>query len=113
VTGRMKFPYRWLRNRGLIPGICRIIRVVGESMEPTLPDGCAILIHLASKARADGKIFVIRVGDELVVKRTVRDREAGWLLVSNNPSKRAWATQPWPEDAQVIGEVKWLGRSLP
>jgi len=113
VTGRMKFPCRWLRNRGLIPGMCRIIRVVGESMEPTLPDGCAILIHLASKARADGKIFVIRVGDDLVVKRTVRDREAGWLLVSDNPNKRAWATQPWPEDAAIIGEVKWLGRSLP
>ena len=45
VTGRMKFSYVWLRNRGLMPARCRIIRVVGESMEPTLPDGCAILIQ--------------------------------------------------------------------
>ncbi len=113
VTGRMKFPSRWLRQRTLRPGRCRIIRVVGESMDPTLPDGSAILINLDSKHRKDGKIFVIRIGDDLVVKRTVRDREAGWLLVSDNRNKRTWATHPWPEDAQVIGEVKWVGRSLP
>ena len=82
-------------------------------MEPTLPDGCAILIHLASKDRSDGKIFVMRVGNELIVKRTIRDLETGWLLVSDNPNKRAWPTRPWPEDAEIIGEVKWLGQSLP
>ena len=113
VTGRMKFPYRWLKQRSLRPAVCRIIRVTGESMEPTLPDGCAILIDLSSKNRMDGKIFVIRIGDELVVKRTVLDPDAGWLLVSDNRNKRMWATRPWPEDAQIIGEVKWLGRSLP
>ena len=113
VTGRMKFPYAWLRQHTLRPVMCRIIRVVGESMEPTLPDGSAILINLGSKNRMDGKIFVIRIGDDLVVKRTVMDREAGWLLVSDNRNKRTWATVPWPEDAQVIGEVKWVARSLP
>ena len=77
VTGRIKFPYRWLSHRSLRPAICRIIRVTGESMEPTLPDGCAILIDLASKNQKDGKIFGIRIGDELVVKRTVLDPDAG------------------------------------
>ena len=38
---------------------------------------------------------------------------AAWLLVSDNRNKRTWATVPWPEDAQVIGEVKWVARSLP
>ena len=113
VTGRMKFPYRWLSQRSLRPAMCRIIRVTGESTEPTLPDGSAILIDLASKNRQDGKIFVIRIGDELVVKRTILGPEANWLLLSDNRNKRMWATRPWPEDAQIIGEVKWLGRSLP
>ena len=30
---------------------------------------------------------MIRVGDELIVKRVVNDPEAGWLLVSDNPDK--------------------------
>ena len=113
VTGHMKFPYRWLRNRGLRPAVCRIIRVSGDSMEPTLPNGAAVLVNLGSKHLQDGKIFVVRIGDDLLVKRTVRDPEAGWLLVSDSTAKDVWATRPWPEDAQIIGEVKWVGRALP
>ena len=67
----MKFPARWLRREGLNPDMCRIIRVVGESMEPTLPDGCSILVNHEKRKPADGRIFVIRTEDELIVKRTL------------------------------------------
>ena len=40
-------------------------------------------------------------------------RVGGLQVFSDNRNKRMWATRPWPEDAQIIGEVKWLGRSLP
>ena len=113
VTGHMKFPHRWLRNRGLRATACRIIRVTGDSMEPTLPNGAAVLVYLGSRHRADGKIFVIRIGDDLVVKRTVLDPEAGWLLVSDNRDKTTWTTRPWPEGAEIVGEVKWVAQSLP
>ena len=113
VTGHMQFPHRWLRNRGLRAAACRIIRVTGESMEPTLPNRAAVLVYLGSRHRTDGKIFVIRIGDDLVVKRTVLDPEAGWLLVSDNPDKTTWATRPWPESAEIVGEVKWVAQSLP
>ena len=86
-----------------------MIGVVGESMEPTLADGCSILIHLYSTSRRNRGIYVVQIGDELIVKRVVRDPEAGWLLVSDNPDKNAFPTQPWPEDASIIGEVKWHG----
>ena len=114
VTGHMKFPYQWLRNRGLRPPACRIIRVTGESMEPTLGNGAAVLVpYLGSRHLQDGKIFMIRIGDHLVVKRTVLDPEAGWLLVSDNKDKTTWATRPYPDDAQIVGEIKWVARSLP
>ena len=113
ITGHMKFPHQWLRNRRLRPAVCRIIRVSGDSMEPTLPNRAAILVNLGSNHVQDGKVFVIRIGDDLVVKRTVRDPEAGWLLVSDSSAKEIWATRPWPEDAQIIGAVKWVGRALP
>ena len=94
------------------PAACRIIRVVGESMEPTLPDGSAILIHVGSTERRDSKIFVVQIGDELIVKRLLNDPKAGWLLFSDNPDKTAWPTRPWPDDAAIVGEVKWLGRTF-
>ena len=113
VTGHMKFPSRWLRRRGIRSAVARIIRVTGDSMEPTLPNRSAILVDLGRNHRQDGKVFVIRIGDDLIVKRTVCDPEAGWLLVSDSNAKEIWATRPWPEDAQIIGEVKWVGRALP
>ena len=86
----MKFPVVWLYREGLNAQACRIIRVLGESMEPTLPDGCSILVNHEGRERRHGKVFVIRRGDELIVKRTLHDNDAGWLLVSDNPDKRAW-----------------------
>ena len=112
VTGRMKFPRTWLNRHGLSASECRIIRVAGESMEPTLADGCAILVNRANRRRRDNRIFVVRIDDELIVKRAAKDPAAGWQLVSDNPNKTAWPTRPWPPDAKVVGEVKWAGRSF-
>ena len=111
VKSMIKFPSDWLDDHGLKASECRLISVKGESMEPTLADGCSILIRL-TRGRRNGRIYVIRIGDELVVKRTVRSDEAGWMLVSDNPDKDKFPTQPWPEDATVIGEVKWDGQSF-
>ena len=49
VTGADEIPRPWLNSHGLTASECRIIRVTGDSMEPTLPDGCAILVNLASR----------------------------------------------------------------
>ena len=112
IVGRMKFARTWLREYDLRGDQCQIIRVRGESMEPTLADGAAILVNIESREPKDGKIFVLRRDDDLSVKRLVRDRTVGWLLESDNPDKRAWPTRPFPDDAQLVGEVKWTGRSF-
>ena len=111
VKSMIQFPSNWLREHQLNASECRVISVKGESMEPTLADGCSILIFLAG-GRRNGRIYVIRIEDELIVKRAVRSQEAGWMLVSDNPDKDRFPTQPWPEDAKVIGEVKWYGQSF-
>ena len=112
VKAMIEFPWRWLRDRGLEPSKCRVISVVGESMEPTLADGCQILVDLSSRARRDQRICVVETDNELVVKRIVRNPEGGCLLASDNPDKSAFPTKPWPEGARVIGEVKWHGQSF-
>ena len=83
-----------------------LIRVTGESMEPTLPDKSLILLDLQGNERRDGKICVIRIGEELIVKRTIEDDRAGWLLVSDNPDRRTWPARPWPDEAEVVGQVR-------
>ena len=60
----------------------------------------------------DGRIFVVRIEDEIVVNRLIRHADARWLLKSDNRNKRRWPTRPWPDDAKSVREVKWLGRTF-
>ncbi len=107
--GSLMFQREWLHRRGLYPDQCVVIRVRGESMEPTLRDGCSILVNRASRDRRKGRIFVIYTEDGLVVKRLQKSAD-GWLLISDHP---AWKPTPWPKDAWIEGEVRWMAKTLP
>ena len=71
-----------------------------------------VLVNLHATQRKDGKVFVIRQGDELIIKRAVNGRSTGWLLASDNPDKQAWPNVPWPTDASVVGEVRSLSQTF-
>ena len=103
------FRHEWLSRHGLAADRCRIIGVMGESMEPTLPESCVILLDHNRRQRREGRIFVVRTGDGLVVKRAGKGTGGGWQLVSDHPR---WPDAPWPGDAAIIGEVKWMAREL-
>ena len=101
------FRSEWLARKGLDAERCNIIGVMGESMEPTLPDGCVILLDRNRTRKLKGHIYVLRTEDGLVVKRAGKDEDGGWQLLSDHPE---WKPQPWPYGAEVIGEVKWMAR---
>ena len=71
-TGRIWFPREWLVQHGIDPARCVVISVAGESMEPTLPDRCSILVDRARTERREGRLYAIRSADGLVVKRARR-----------------------------------------
>ena len=99
---------RWLRQHALNPERCDLISVSGDSMHPTLPDGCVILVDRDSTELREGGVFVLRTPDGLVVKR-LRLECPGWVLVSDNPG---WEPVPLDADALVVGEVRWAGGFL-
>ena len=103
------FRHEWLSRQGLVADRCSIIGVMGKSMEPTLPEGCVILLDRNRRQRREGRIFVMRTQDGLVVKRAGKGEGGGWQLVSDHPR---WPEVPWPGDATIIGEVKWVAREL-
>lgn len=112
ITGQVAFQRSWLTRHGLPVDECVVIRVAGESMEPTLPDGGAILVDRSRRRRRAGRIFVVRTEDGLIVKRLGKSTTGAWQLVSDHPDKTAWPTRPWPAAAEVIGEVKWAARTF-
>ena len=103
------FRQEWLSRKGLIAERCGIISVEGESMEPTLPDGCVILMDRNRTRRRQDHIFVLRTDDGLIVKRLGKDEQGNWLLVSDHED---WEPVLWPKETVVIGEVKWMAREL-
>ena len=108
VLGSLAFRDDWLKRHGLNTAQCRVIEVIGESMEPTLQHRALILVDFQRTVRRHNKIFAVRTEDGPVVKRLQRD-EDGWQLVSDNT---AYTPVPWPRDAVVLGQVMWTGRTL-
>ena len=108
VRGLAWFARSWLDRHGLDATRCAIIRVRGDSMEPTLPDGCSILFDRDRRARRERAIYVVRTDGGIVVKRAARPG-GEWELASDNPAVEA---EPWPADADTIGEVVWVARTL-
>ena len=109
VLGSLAFRDDWLRRHHLNPAQCRVIEVVGRFMEPTLEHRAVILVDFQRTVRRHNKIFALRADDGPVVKRLQHADGKGWRLVSDNT---AYKPVPWPQDAVVLGQVMWTGRTL-
>ncbi len=112
LAGKVGFDEGWLRKMGLDPARLSLIRVQGDSMQPTLNDGDDIMVDTAVADRAVKKgIYVLRVDGALMVKRLVPEKDGALSILSDNP-----AYPPIQGVAgggvAVIGRVVWVGRKL-
>ena len=107
--GRVWFRRDWLDQRALDPTHCVVIGVEGESMEPELKAGSSILVDRARTEWRAERIYVVRTADGLIVKRAGEAEDGDWLLISEHPS---YPPIPFPDDAEVVGQVIWVARSL-
>lgn len=79
----------WFQRERINPEHARRFKVTGDSMEPFLYSGDTVLINLAENDVTriiDGKVYAIRYGDELRVKRLFRQLNGTLTLRSENPS---------------------------
>lgn len=111
--GLLSFDERWLRGLGARPQGLSIIRVDGESMAPTLADGDEIMVDRedGTERLRDG-IYVIRMGDVLMVKRiALGPRRDSISVRSDNALYPAWDDID-PASVTIIGRVVWTGRRV-
>ena len=90
-----------------------IIKVVGDSMFPTLADGDDIMVDRSSALQSvrDG-IYVLRRDETLMVKRiTVNPSRGSFNVSSDNAAYASWPDCS-PEDIAVLGRVVWAGRRI-
>ncbi len=81
-------------------------------MLPTLGPGDDILVDGDDAAdRLRDGIYVLRVGDALIVKRVSLTPGGGIDILSDNPLSPDWSDVA-RKDLAVIGRVVWAGRRL-
>ncbi len=96
------------------PGQCYFLDVMGDSMEPLFSDGSTLLIDTSDNARLypiDGRIYVVRYIDSILVKR-IQLTPDSIVLCSENPLRKPI---PIPSEDMdrfaVLGRVRWYSVS--
>lgn len=85
--------------------------VRGRSMEPTIFENDTVLLNTAETEVVSGKVYGIRIEDELCVKRL--RREPGVIVVSSDNREEGEFKINIADDHHgfaVIGRVRWIGR---
>lgn len=91
-TERMAFSRTWLIQQGLAADLCALVRVQGDSMAPTIPDGGLVLLNAAEKRVDKPGIYAFTREGEAYVKRllpahaSVDGRARSVVVMSDNPA---------------------------
>jgi len=111
------FPTHWLRSQFGDPRPLRVMHVKGDSMAPTVHDGDLVMINISRREPVDG-IYVLRLDDQLMIKRVHFPMERRVLIISDNRDYDRWdrmldlESDATRESFQLIGRVVWVGRSI-
>ena len=108
------FDERWLRKLTSAKGnSLSIVRVTGDSMEPTLSHGDEVLVDASDNgSRLREGVYVIRIDDTLVVKRiALQPAGKNVTIASDNEAYPNW-NDVGKNSLHVIGRVIWFGRVI-
>ncbi|CAB3890220.1 S24 family peptidase [Achromobacter piechaudii] len=115
-TGTVQFRRSFLRSVGAGAGKARVVYAKGDSMEPIIRDGAALLVvpneSLTLHDVAAGGVYAINYDGKMIVKTVTRDRlTKRWVARSSNPG---YPDIPLENGApiRVLGQVVWAGSRL-
>lgn len=112
-TDPMAFRTEWLKKEGLSPERLAVIRAKGDSMEPTISNNDIILVNLCNGDALRDGLYVLRIGDSLLVKRLQFDPFGGFKIISDNPGYETQVvTKDQRPDVHIVGRVAWAGKKF-
>lgn len=115
LAGRYAFRLDWVLHKTQNVNSLKIMEVMGRSMESTLHNGDLCLVNQADKNLVEDRVYVVRLDDEIYVKRFSRvpgkylfrgdNRELAYQDIEIDPRDESlsWA---------IIGRVIWAGKDL-
>lgn len=120
VKGGLAFKRSSLAAFGVPEISARVIHACGGSMEPTIQDGCVVLLNISDTEPREGRVYAIVQPDGgLVLKRLVRDYlpvlgGQGWVMRSDNADKIKFPDKILPPDDRtvIVGRAVWNDNRL-
>ena len=111
VDFRLAFRNDWLEQFGGTKQLF-VVRVEGDSMEPTLMESDTVLINKnANTIGAGGGIFAINWHDMVLVKRLQMNPQTNEIIIkSDNPNYDSIVVKP--DEIEIEGKVIWYGREM-
>jgi phage repressor protein C with HTH and peptisase S24 domain len=113
VEDLLAFKREWItRELRTRPERLALIHVRGESMVPTLAPGDVILVERNHGATVSDGVYVIRMGEALLVKRVQLLPEGALMVTSDNPAYQPFrvSLREPQADFAIVGRVVWAGR---
>ncbi|MDX9820647.1 MAG: S24 family peptidase [Syntrophales bacterium] len=112
VDVQCAFRRDWIKRRGGKPENMSLIKVSGDSMEPTLLSGDLVLVdHAKTTVAPQGGIYAISIDQEIMIKRVqVLFNEGKLRIISDN--KQYDPIEATPDQVRINGKVIWFGREL-
>lgn len=111
----LAFRREWVARTSLSTKDLVAISANGDSMLPTIPEQATILIDKSKNRAKDGRIYVVRIGDQLYIKR-IQWLPTGLRLISDNtiydPIDLTKADLD-SSDVEIYGQVVHISYDLP
>lgn len=104
--GEFAFRLDWLRKRGISPRNAGVATVRGPSMEDKLFDGDLVLLDRGDRDPRSGMCYVIRQGDEIIVKYLSRLPDGSIQATSENSGSFPPFIIEVGVNIEIIGRVK-------
>lgn len=116
VDGEIKRLYPFCRmffeKERIPPKGCILMMTSGDSMEPLIREGDTILIDKTDTKPIDGRVYVVGLGDSLMVKR-IKAMPQGLMLCSDNTERGNTPVMGDDLDTlRIYGRVRWIGRVM-
>lgn len=108
---RLAFRRDWIKRHG-DPRNMSLIRVKGDSMEPTFYSGDLVLVdHSKNYLDPQGGVYAISIDNHIMIKRLqILYPERKIKVISDNPKYESFIVNP--DELIINGKVIWFAREI-
>lgn len=113
VLDELAFKRTWVKSKlRANPSALKLIKVTGDSMEPTLQHGDLVMFDTNQRTVKHGLIYVLEGEDGKLVKRLCLKHGGMVEIHSDNLDRRYHLPLAKPSELKILGRVVWVARMV-